>query len=152
MAKQANKSVITGPAIPGRTGVVLLARVRASNGQLITQASLSSIAYTVSNVTLGTTLGTGTFTISSTVFDALQQGDVRWQEDSADEPGPDGVHGFNFAATLDDALFVLITLAAPGVLSGPASPQLIQCDVAFTPTSGEPWRVAFRWQKLPVYG
>jgi len=146
------RSVINGTAVPGKSGVTLLARLRGSDGRLVTRASLSSIAYTVSDLSAGTSLGTGTFTISTTVYDSLQQGDPRWSADSAREPGPDGSHGYNFAAELPASLFALTTLAEPGVLSGPARPGRIQADVAFTPASGQAWRVVFAWDSYPVYG
>ena len=146
------RAIITGAAVPGRTGVSLLARLRMASGQLVTQASISSITYTVSNVSLGTALGAGTFTVSSSIYDALQQNDVRWAIDSAAEPGPDLTHGFNFLGTLGATLFSLATLAAPGVLTGEADAETMQCDVFFTPVSGQPFRVIYRWPALPVYG
>jgi hypothetical protein len=149
---QAARGVVTGPAVPSRTGVTLLARLRAGSGQLVTRASLSSIAYAVSNVSTGASLGTGTFTISECVYDSLQQNDPRWTADSAASPGADGAHGLNFAATLPASLFALATLAAPSVLAGPARARTVQCDVVFTPVTGEPWRVTFVWQTLPTYG
>lgn len=152
MPARVSKSVITGPQVPARTGAVLLARVRGGDGRLVTRASLSSIGYVVSDVTGGSSLGSGSFTVSSTVYDSLQQNDPRWKEDDADNLGPDGAHGFNFAATLPASLFALTTLAVPSVLAGPARPKQVQCDVTFTPVSGEPWRVVFTWQTLPTYG
>lgn len=147
-----SRSVITGAAVPGQSGVTLLARVRGSDGRLITQASLSSIAYTVSDLTNGESLGTGTFTISSTVYDSLQQGDPRWSADSAARPGADGSHGYNFAGELPASLFALTTLAEPGVLTGPADPIQVQADVAFTPASGQAFRMVWSWKVWPVYG
>ena len=143
---------LTGGPTPGKTGVTLLARVRMANGQLLTQASLSSIAYTVSDLTNGSSLGTGTFTVSSTVYDDLQQYDPRWQADSAGEPGDDGEFGFNFAGALPATLFALTTLAAPGVLTGFNAGIVVQADVAFTPASGQQWRISWRWRVLPAYG
>lgn len=151
MPERVTRSVITGSAIPGRTGVTLLARLRTGTGQLVTRASISTIAYTVSNISLGTALGSGSFA-TTTIYDSLQQGDARWRADSAAQRGPDGEWGYNWAAELAATLFALTTLAAPGVISGPAKPQTIQADVVFTPVSGEPFRVVFTWQKLPVYG
>jgi hypothetical protein len=143
---------VTGAGVPGKTGVTLLARLRMTSGALVTRASLSSIAYTVSDLTSGEALGTGTFTVSSTVFDSLQQNDLRWHADSLAAPGADGASGFNFLATVPASLFALETLEAPGVLTGTAAPRSIQCDVAFTPATGEAFRVVFRWTQQAVYG
>ncbi len=143
---------ITGAPIPGRTGVSLLARIRMANGALLTQASLTTLAYTVSDLTNGTALGASTFTIASVVFDSLQQNDPRWQVDSATEPGSDGSHGFNFLAVLPATLFALTVLAEPGVLTGFAPGVQVQADVTFTPVSGQPWRISWRWRATPVYG
>lgn len=148
-----SKSVITGPPVPARTGAVLLARVRAGTGDLVTRASLASIGYVVSNLTLGTSLGSGSFVVNDCIYDALQQSDVRWKEDDASNLGPDGAHGYNFVATLPvSVLPPARTLAAPGVLSGPARPHDIQAEVRFVPVSGEAWVVVFQFQSLPVYG
>ena len=92
-------SVITAPAVPGGTGVTVLARLRGADGQLVTQASLASVTYSVADLTSGEVLGTGTVTISSAVYDDLQQGDPRWTADGVNAVGDDGEHGFNFAAT-----------------------------------------------------
>lgn len=147
---RATRSVITGPAIPGRTGVTLLARVRMGSGQLATRAGLSSIAYAASDVTSGVALGSGTFALT-TLSDTLAQGDPRWREDSAAAPGPDGAHGFNWAAELPASLFPLTTLAAPSLLAGPARAREVQVDVRFTPVTGEAFTLVFRFAVLPVY-
>lgn len=128
---------------------MLLARIVGQSGQPITQASLSSIAYTVSDLTAWLSAGTGTFTISSTVFDALQQADPRWTVDSAMNPGPDGAWGYNFAAVVPAADFPATALTPDAVL---AAPHRYQCDVTFTPVSGEQFRVPFRWTPVPVWG
>jgi len=142
---------ISASAVPAGTGVALLARLLLGTGQLATRASISAISYGVSNLTLGTSLGSGTFTVAS-IFDSLQQSDARWREDSQSEPGSDGYWGYNWAAALPAALFPRTALAAPGVLTGIAAAELIQADVTFTPVTGEPFVVIFSWQKLPVYG
>lgn len=147
-----NRSTIAGQAIPGKTGVTLMARLRGAAGALVTGASLSSIGYTVSDLTDGTALGSGTFTVSAVLFDSLQQGDARWSKDSAGRPGADGAWGYNFLASLAATLFPLTALAADDLLAGPAPPHRVQCDVAFTPVSGQPFRVLFSWLSVPVYG
>ena len=115
-------------------------------------ASLASIAWVVSNLATGASLGSGSFTVASCVYDALQQDDPRWSADSAIHPGADGSWGYNFAGELAATLFPATALAAPGALAGPAAPQRLQADVAFTPVLGQPLRVIWSWQQLPVYG
>lgn len=147
------RSVITGAAIPGKSGVTLFARLRGNAGALITQASLTSITYAVLDLTSGVSLGTGTFAVSTTVYDALQQGDPRWQVDTVAAPGRDGSSGYNFAGTLPASLFVARTIEAIDLLAGQQpAPHEIQAEVIFTPVSGEPWRVVFRWREVVVYG
>lgn len=146
------RSVITGKAIPGASGVTLLARIRGAVGLLITQASLASIAWTVTDATLGTVLGTGTSPVASSVYDSLQISDPRWTQDTPLLPGPDGASGFNFQATLAASLFPVRIPAAPDLLAGPTPGAGRQCDVVFTPVSGQPWRVVFRWLEVVVFG
>lgn len=135
-------SIVTGGVIPAGSGVVLLARILGNSGQPITRASLSSIAYTVTDLTSATVDGTGTFTISSVVFDTLQQQDKRWRLDSAAEPGQDGRWGYNFLATLPASLFTTTTVSATEVLTPTVK---LQCDVLFTPASGQAFTGVFRW-------
>lgn len=141
--------VITGYAV-ALSGVTLLARILGNAGQPVTQASLSAIAYTVTDLTAGSNAGSGTFTIADAVFDSLQT-DPRWQEDSAASPGPDGLTGYNFLATLPGSLFPLIIPAAPTPYAPAPAPHSYQADVAFTPTSGEAFRVVWQFPVLPVY-
>ena len=142
-----NVGSISGQVAAG-SGVTVLARLRGQDGALVTRASLSSIAYSVANLTTGAVLGTGTFTISSAVFDSLQS-DARWTQDTEARPGPDGSHGYNFAATLPASLFATSTLSAT---AAQAAPPRIQADVLFTPTSGEPFRVVWTWTPVRVWG
>lgn len=134
--------------VAGGSGVTLLARLRGQDGSLVTRASLSSISYSVANLTAGTVLGTGSLTVSSTVFDDLQT-DARWTQDTANRPGPDGASGYNFAATLPASLFPATTLTAAAARS---APPRIQVDIVFTPVSGEPFRVIWSWAPVRVWG
>lgn len=152
--------ILSGQVYAQASGITLLARILGLAGNPITQATLTSIAYTVTNLTLGQNVGSGTFTISTTVFDALQTNDPRWRFDDPYNPGPDGLWGFNFAAVLPATLFPITTittspdLGVPGpTLPGqPPTPQRMQCDVAFTPVTGQPFRQIFLWSVLDVYG
>lgn len=147
-----SKSVVTGGQVPGGTGVVLMARIRGAGGQLLTRASLSSVAYTVSDLTSGATLGSGALVIASVVFDDLQQRDGRWSADGPARPGEDGEHGYNFRAQLPASVNPTRALAGEDVLAGQRAPHRYQCDVLFTPVAGEVFRVPFQWQEKVVYG
>lgn len=149
---QLNQAVITG-VVPARTGVTLLARLLGNAGTPVTQASLTSIGYTVTDTTNGLAVGTGTFTVSASVFNGLQVNDPRWTFDTALSPGRDGLTGYNFLATLPASLFAVTALtAAPAAPWQPVQPRTFQADVAFTPVSGERFTVVFRWQEVQVYG
>lgn len=145
------RSYVAGGAVPGRTGVTLMARLRAQGGQLLTRSSVTGISWRASNLTTGATLGGGAFA-TQTVHDDLQQNDWRWTIDDRTRPGADGTWGYNWLAVLPASAFPAATLAAADVLAGTAKGETVQADVAFTPASGEEWRVIFRWQQLPVYG
>lgn len=134
-------AIITGQAIPMRSGVTLLARVVGNLGVPITQATLSSIQYALTD--LGSPTGvspvTGNLTtlaIALVIFDQLQQSDPRWTRDSAGSPGADSLWGYNFSATLPASLFT--------------SSNRQRVDVVFTPLSGEPFRQPFEW--TPIIG
>ena len=97
-------SVITGVIVAG-SGATLMARLRGNAGQLVTQASLTSISYTVTDLTAGTVSSPVTVSVAACVFDNLQQGDPRWSKDSANDPGPDGEHGYNALVTVERLSF-----------------------------------------------
>ncbi len=145
------RGVITGGQVPAGSGVTLLARLRAAGGQLLTRASVSAISYAVTDLAAGTQLGTAAAADTTSISDQLVQGDVRWQEDSQAAPGKDGLWGYNFLLTLPAALFDPILPTVPEVLTGPPAPTPIQCDVAFTPATGQAFRVVWRWVMLQTY-
>lgn len=130
--------IYSGVVIAGKSGVTLMARIVGANGEPITQASLSSITYTVTDTTDTDTQSTGTLTISSVVFNDLQQQDRRWTADSQARPGRDGRWGYNFRATLPASIMTLTTKQ--------------QADVKFTPVSGEVFFVPFAWTPVRIYG
>ncbi len=132
------QSIITGQSIPGKSGVTLMARLRGQDFTLITQASLTSIAWTLTDRTTGLAVANAPFTVATVIFDTLQQGDGSWSKDSKSATGPDGTWGYNFRAILPAANIV------------PAGDRF-QCDVVFTPVTGEPFRVVFQFQTLRVF-
>jgi hypothetical protein len=142
-----NVGSISGQVAAG-SGVTILARLRGQDGSLVTQASLTSIAYSVANLTEGEVVGTGSLTVSTCVYDSLQT-DARWTQDTASRPGPDGATGYNFAATLPASLFPETTLTSAVARS---APPRVQVDVTFTPTSGQPFRVVWSWTPVRVWG
>lgn len=141
--------LITAQAVPGNAGVILMARLIGQFWALVTQASLASIAYQVTDLTVPGTyttivsLGNGTIPVSTSIFDSLQQQDQTWTKDSAANPAPpppqgDGRYGYNFR-------FVLPPSSVPGG-------KRLQVDVVFTPVAGQPFRVQFQFTTLPTYG
>jgi hypothetical protein len=107
----------------------LMARVVGSNGVLITQADITSIAYSVVKISDGTVIGTGSLTVADVVFDTLQT-DKRWSEDST---------GYN----------VLIT---PNPTLIPEGGVTYAFEVVFTPVVGYPFIVIFHIETIPAYG
>lgn len=135
-------AMITGQAVPGNAGVALMARLRNASGLLVTQASLASIAYAVTDLTQPPTIiASGVFAVVSSIFDSLQVNDPSWTKDSAANLGQDGACGYN-------AKMLLPSTAIPVANSG----HRIQVDTTFTPISGQPSRVIFSFQTLTVYG
>jgi hypothetical protein len=111
------------------SGLTLLARVLGAAGAPVTQASLTSIAYAVQDVTTGVQIGTGALTIGTVIFDTLQT-DAVWVKDAV---------GYNFKATLASTLF-----ANGG--------DLYQIDVKFVPVSGQQFKQSWRVYLQKVYG
>lgn len=137
--------VITGTGIL-RSGVTCLARVRGNSGALITRASLSTIAYAVRDLTNATTITSAqSITINNDVFNDLQQNDPRWDRDSANAPGPDGSHGYNFRTVIAASRFTNVDVAASSGVMAPNEPTVhkYQIAITFTPTTGEAWIVPF---------
>lgn len=141
-------SLITGQAVPGNAGVALMARIRGNSHALVTQASLSAIAYTVWNVQ-PVVDGTGdatavvastALTISSVIYDSLQQQDGLWTKDGPGNLGPDMSWGYNFKTVIPASSF---TVAASG--------DRYRVDVKFTPVTGEIFRLPFEFTTIQVY-
>lgn len=123
-------------------------RSLASGRPLITQASLSSITYSVYDLTAEESLGTGTVTISTSVYDALQQDDPGWTKDNAYLAAagltPDGAWGFNFAFTLPASL-------NPYTVSSDGTAHRLHVDIIFTPVSGDAYRQQWEWTPERVF-
>lgn len=140
--------IITGGQLSAKSGLTLLARILGNNGEPITRASLSAIAYTVKDRTNDAAVSTDSLTISTVVFDDLQQNDPRWTKDNENAPGPDGRWGYNFLATLPASAF-------PGLDDDDAedtTEPLYQIDVKFTPASGEVFYQIWQFRPARVYG
>lgn len=134
--------VVTGVASLN-SGVTLMARVLGQPGTPITQASLSTITYAVSDLTTGVNLSKGNpLTISAVVFDALVQNDPRWTKDTAKAPGADGLAGYNFLATIPATAFTAKDIDAVSLL---LRSHRYRVDVLFTPITGQPWVQAFEF-------
>jgi hypothetical protein len=129
-------AVITGSA-RARSGATLMARIRGNNGLPLTQASVASIALTVTDTTTGIATFAGPLAVAASVFNSLQQSDPRWTRDSADYPGADGSWGYNFSCVVPAA-------ALPNAVR-------YQTDVVITPVAGEPFRVVWSFVPVRVY-
>ena len=146
--------ILTGTG-PGGSGIAVLARVEGNDGQLITQATISSVAWTLTDLTTGAIVSTGTWTVSTTVFQALQQqsADPRWTLDTPTHPGPDGLSGYNLLGIVPASAFQLGTPAVTPPGYPPQAPHQYQVDVLLTPASGQPFRVTGRYTpESVVYG
>lgn len=119
--------------VPTATDTALMARIAArGTSTLITQASLSTIAYVLKDLTAGTTITSGSLTVSAVVFDSLQQLDPAWTRDDASTPTPDGVWGYNFRQVV----------AAANISS---QDHHYESRVTFTFTDGTVLVQPFRW-------
>lgn len=144
-------TVFAGSVAAG-SGVTLLARVLGANGEPITQATLTAVTAKVTNLNSGSTGAAITLTISSVVFDALQQSDPRWTFDSVHSPGRDGRHGYNFCANLESSNFALATVEGvpPAYPPSPVA-RLFQVDVKFDPVTGQDFKQSWRIAVLPTF-
>jgi hypothetical protein len=116
----------------------------------ITQADISSISYTVQDLAMQTQLGTGTFVVSSSVYNSLQQNDARWTVDSQYAPNPqDRRWGYNFAAVVPAADMAIGAVQTVD-FQNTVLPHKVQITVLFTPTAGEVFRQV--WQVTPIAG
>jgi hypothetical protein len=144
---------ILGGVVPGGSGVTLLARILGQTGKPVTQASLSTIGYAVTDL-IAATQTTGSFSISTTIFDNLVQNDPRWTFDNQYTPGASGLWGYNFAGSLASTSFPLATASAVplGYPVQPAPPRPYQIDVTWTPVTGAAFKQSFAVTVLPTYG
>lgn len=122
----------TGTCTPD-SDTTLYARIRSKSG-LVTQATVSSISYSIYDLTDQASQTTGTFTVSSVIFDSLQQDDPRWTTDSAERPGTDGSYGYNFRATISAGDFSDVDTYSK---TGDPKPHQYQVDVKFTLADGQ---------------
>lgn len=115
-----------------QTDAPILARVY-RNGVLITQAGISTITVTVKRYNKATGVSSETLSDvavdkTTAVFDTIQT-DAKWSTDTT---------GYNFAYTVSQAGF-----------PGPDSYAIV---FTFTPTSGNPFRLAIRYNAISLQG
>lgn len=139
--------------IPTGTDVALLARLRAQSYALVTQATLTSIAWTVTDTVLGTLLGNGTFTISQVIFDTLVKSDPSWSRDGPPIFAPENAYGFPGSVVGTDQQW---GYNFRGIIPGSVVPLTsagndLQADVTFTFVGGEVLKQPFGWTALKVY-
>jgi len=107
----------------------LLARLKAGDGDYVTQTAISSIAYSVNRLDTGDSVGTGTLTVADVIFDTLQK-DSRWTEDSK---------GYNFLWSVNPTLV-------------PDGGVHYRVEVTFTPATGYPYKVIWDLYVTPTFG
>lgn len=149
----ATLGIITGVTIYG-SAWTCMGRILGNLGTIITQASLSSITYTVRDMTLATTTTAAGVTISTSVFDSLQQNNPRWSKDNANHLGYDGRHGYNFLFVVPASRFTVFDVGAaaiPSALEPRVIPHLFQVDFRFVPQSGEPFVQPYQSRPLVTY-
>lgn len=130
---------ISSSAVPGQSDVTLLARITAGQNTLVTTGTLSTIAYWLTDLTMGTVLQSNVaLTVAAAVFNALQY-DLTWTKDGPTNPGPDGRYGYNFRATVPAA-----QLTTPG--------HRYQADVEFVTTAGAKFTVTWIFNTVKVFG
>ena len=138
---------ITGLVI-ANSGVTCMARLCGAGGALVTQASISSIGYAIRDLTDGETDSASTLTVSSVIYDSLQQTDPRWTKDSAIALGKDGRWGYNFLNTFAATLFTDFDMDATTKI---VTPHKFQVNIWFTPASGQKFHVPFQFTPIPVW-
>lgn len=138
---------IVSGVVVAQSGITLMARVLGQAGQPITRASLSTITYAVRDLTDAVAVQAAQpLTIAQVVYDDLRQSDPRWTRDSAYHPGPDRAWGYNFLATLPAGLFDDYDSD-----TGVVTHHEYQVDVKFTPVTGQPLVVPFRFRPVTTY-
>ncbi len=97
------------------SGHSIMARITGNSATNIAQADITSIAYTIHDMTDNvTTEASGTMTVATVVFDALQT-DARWTEDST---------GYNFRYDIPASEL-------------PNGDRTYRFEIIFNPASGE---------------
>lgn len=102
-------------------GVTLLARCLTESGERITQAALDSITVTVVREGMEATVEEDEVDISACVFDTLQTGDPRWDQNDT--------LGFNFAHLVEGTAF--------------DERGQYRVEYTFTETGGNKWKLVF---------
>ena len=146
--------MITATTITGTfiidAGAFLMARVRGSNGLLITQASVSTITYAVRDLTNATTVTSGqSLAVASVVYNSLQQSDPRWDVDDAAHPGKDVAWGWNFGFSIPAAHFATFDVESTSPFK--ETPHRYRVTVEFFPVTGAVFRQNFEGMALPTW-
>ncbi len=137
MSNQAN--TILGRTFGGSGTAVWGRVVNPTTGVYLTQGALSAITYTIRDLSRGTTVASGSLTISSVVFDTLQTGDLAWVQDAI---------GYNFKTILPGTAFAF---TAVNDAAGLPQPRTFLISVLFTPASGQPFYQTWTVAALPVF-
>lgn len=110
--------------------VVQLAQIQGLDGVYIHQADVTSIAYTVYDLTnASAVVGTGTLTVASVVYDAMQTDDI-WERDTI---------GYNFKTIIPASRF-------------PNASRRYLLNIAFTLASGYVVNDLSEWHTISLTG
>lgn len=114
------------------SGFQLMARINGQAGTAITQATISTIALKVFDISSTTSVATATPTPAANIYDTLQTTalDPRW---TADETG----YNFRYAVLASQV---------------PDGGKKYLFEFKFTPTSGEAFHVRFETPTMDLYG
>lgn len=133
--------IVTGVVVSA-SGVTMMARIRGQGGSYITQASLSSITYSIRDLSTATTTGTGSLTVSSVVFDNLQL-DNRWTKDAI---------GYNFRTTFASGSFDNFDVGdSDDAIAYQITRHRYQVDIRFVPASGQGFNQPFQFSPIPTW-
>ena len=139
--------VVTGLVL-GNSDVTLLARILGLNGQPVNIASIAGITWNIQDLTAQAEVASGSWVPSTVLFDSLQQNDpIRWDQDNVDNPGRDGLYGYNFLAMLPGNNFAVMDVDP---ITGLELPHKFQIDLEFTPFSGGRFRQTWQVVATPT--
>lgn len=120
--------VITRAITIAESSVTLLARLQDAHSNDVLAEYVTSVAVKVFDKTLGTQTYTTTPTVSTVIFDTIQE-DARWTVDGI---------GYNFAFTVPGSAL-------------PTGGTTYRVEILITPASGDPFFVLYDLQTISIF-